>query len=71
MFIVSATTPWPGSAASPWSRTGSTLARPSAIVRAARSCRARARPSATGATNSRWLGFAQSETRTDAPAAVA
>ena len=70
MFSVSATTPWPGSAASPWIRTGSTLRRPSASVRAARSWRARARPVATLATNSRWLGLAQSDTRTSAPEAV-
>src|SRR5918996_1533383 len=52
---VSATTPCPAKAASPWIRRGSTglLASPPSSW----SCLARTIPSTTGSTASRWLGF--------------
>ncbi len=55
MFSVSARMPWPAKAASPWRTIGNTLS----WLRSSpsRTCLARARPSATGSTASRWLGF--------------
>ncbi len=60
MFRVSATTPWPAKAASPWIWIGSTgkVVPPWSRM----SCLARAMPSTTGSTASRWEGFAASET---------
>ena len=54
---VSATTPWPAKAASPWSSTGSTENASGSLMR---SCLARTMPSTTGSTVSRWLGLAAS-----------
>src|SRR6185437_16653044 len=68
---VSATTPSPGNAASPCTSTGSTLASLGGAlesVLSARACwSARATPSTTGFTISRWLGFGSSTTCTDSP----
>ena len=51
---VSATTPWPAKAASPWTRTDKTSKRWSAL---SVSCLARTMPSTTGSTASRCDGF--------------
>ena len=57
---VSATTPWPANEASPWISTGSATAESVTPRRFERSvCSARVRPSTTGSTASRWLGFAR------------
>ncbi len=69
MFIVSATTPCPGNAASPWISTataasGSSVGAPGLRVS---SCEARVIPTTTGLTNSRWLGFGERVTRTSRP----
>ncbi len=53
MASVSATTPCPANAASPWIRIGITASRSSS----ARSCLARVIPSTTGSTASRWDGL--------------
>ncbi len=60
MFRVSATTPWPAKAASPWIWIGSTgkVVPPKSRM----SCLARAMPSTTGSTVSRWDGLAASDT---------
>src|SRR5918992_243079 len=63
-FSVSATTPSPGKAASPCTTIGSTL--DSSRVPLVR-CSARATPSSTGFTNSRWLGFGTSSSSTTLP----
>jgi len=60
MFSVSATIPCPAKAASPWISTGRTFARCSVSFRTR--CLARAIPSTTGFTASRWLGFGDSDT---------
>ena len=52
--MVSATTPCPANAASPWRRMGRTRACSRSPIA---SCFARTMPSTTGFTNSRWLGF--------------
>ena len=63
--------PWPGKAASPWISTGTTrlvswvISRPLRLVWSAR-----ARPSITGFTYSRWLGLGDSVTVTPLPALV-
>ncbi len=63
----SATTPWPAKAASPWSSSGSTLARSSSGTISSRlrpkiwSCLARALPITTGLTISRCEGLAVSD----------
>ena len=64
-FSVSATTPWPAKAASPWMSTGRMAARPSSPP--IRSWRARAIPSTTGFTASRWLGLGDRVMRTGPP----
>ncbi len=56
---VSATTPWPAKAASPWTRIGSTENASGSLMM---SWRARAMPTTTGSTASRWLGLAASST---------
>ncbi len=58
-FSVSATTPCPANAASPWMSTGSTVKPGSPLSMT--SCLARTTPSSTGSTASRWLGLATSE----------
>src|SRR5438876_331256 len=63
MLNVSATWPWPGKAASPWMRSG-TPRRRSASPNS--SCLARTRPSTTGPTLSRWLGFGVKQVAEDA-----
>src|ERR671925_517169 len=63
--------PWAGKDASPWIKIGiATRAswRPSRVLRSV--CSARVRPSTTGSTASRWLGFEASVT-VISPAAVA
>ena len=64
MFRVSATSPWPAKAASPWRRIGRIRSR---AASPARSCLARTIPSTTGSTASRWLGFGASPTFTRVP----
>ncbi len=61
---VSATTPWPANAASPWMTIGSTGYEPGGSVR---SCIARTMPSTIGPTVSRWLGLAASSRLMSAP----
>ncbi|RPK91261.1 hypothetical protein EES46_11050 [Streptomyces sp. ADI98-10] len=60
MLSVSATTPWPAKAASPWSATGRTVKSVPPLLMM--SCLARAMPSRTGSTASRCEGLAASET---------
>ncbi len=60
MFRVSATTPWPAKAASPWIATGRTVK--SVPPLPMMSCLARETPSRTGSTASRCDGFATRET---------
>ena len=62
--IVSATTPWPAKAASPWSRIGSTGYEPGGSIW---SCAARTMPTTIGSTVSRWLGLAASSMSRSAP----
>ncbi len=70
MLRVSATTPWPEKAASPWMITG-TATIGSRWNSGPRSVwRARVVPSATALTCSRWLGFAASITATALPVRV-
>ena len=58
----SATTPWPAKAASPCISSGSTWPRPAlGVSRRVKACLARALPSTTGLTISRWLGLAVSD----------
>src|SRR5919198_1237071 len=60
---VSATMPWPGNDAPPWTSTASATVgswMPAPVERSV--CSARVRPSTTGSTASRWLGFAASVT---------
>ena len=67
---VSATTPWAANAASPWISTGTAVAGSTGggVAPPCRSvCSARARPSTTGFTASRWLGLGDSDTLTDLP----
>ena len=60
--------PWPGKAASPWISTGSTALGSWASSRALRVVwSARARPSITGLTYSRWLGLGDIVTVTPRP----
>ena len=61
MLRVSATMPWPGNAESPWMSTGRTFPGPSSPRR---SWSARAIPSTTGFTASRWLGLGMRMTST-------
>ena len=65
MLSVSATIPWPAKAASPWTSNGKTFLRCSISPRMR--CRARAFPSTTGSTASRWLGLAARRISTCAP----
>src|SRR5207245_95734 len=68
---VSATTPWAANDASPWISSGTaTLPSCSASLPRRFVCAARARPSTTGFTASRWLGFGDRVTLTGLPAAV-
>src|SRR6185312_9234041 len=67
-FSVSATTPWPANAASPWTSTASTVNPGSPM--SSTSCFARTTPSATGSTASKWLGLATSEVAIDEPSAA-
>src|SRR5207302_1795843 len=62
--------PWAGNDASPWIRTGIATrgsCRPARVPRSV--CSARVRPSTTGSTASRWLGFAARVT-VSSPASV-
>ena len=67
MPSVSATTPWPANAASPWMPIGSTGYDPGGSTW---SWRARTMPSTIGPTVSRWLGLAASSSRMSAPAGL-
>ena len=67
MFSVSARIPCPANAASPCMITGTIFFR---SVSPARCCFARARPTATGSTASRWLGFETRCIPTFRPSAV-